>query len=386
MRVAYFSPLPPAASGVADYSAALLPELVGHAQLDVFSDNARTLAAHKYVVRPVTEFSNRAGQYDARIYHLGNSAHYSGIYDTLIRYPGIVVLHDGTLHHFIVDRTLHRGNAAAYVREMSYSHGGEGYDAAQAVVRGAFIYPFYQFPLLRRAVDAATALIAHSDAIRSAILAARPDARVQRIDHFAFRVPPTHATREGLLERYGLPRDAFVGAAFGAVAYGKRAETTLRAFARFAQTHPAAFFLWVGARGAEHDLWPLVRELGIESRVRFTGWVKEAAMYDYMRLTDLAINLRFPTTGEASGVVMRLLALGVPTIVTDAGWFAELPPGVAARVAVGPHEVQTIAAYMQALAGNAALRASMSMLAREYARERTVERAAEEYSRVLSWN
>ena len=127
-----------------------------------------------------------------------------------------------------------------------------------------------------------------------------------------------------------------------------------------------------------------MRELGIEHRVKFTGWVDEATLYDYMRLTDLAVNLRFPTTGEASGVVMRLLALGVPTIVTDAGWFAELPPGVAARVTVGAEEVETIAAYMQALAGHDDVRASMSMLAREYARGRTVEHAAEEYSRVLS--
>ena len=254
MRVAYFSPLPPAASGVADYSAALLPELARHAQFEVFSDDARTPRRASIVVRPVAEFVSRADQYDARLYHLGNSTHYGAIYDTLVRYPGVVVLHDGTLHHFIVDRTLHRGNAAAYVREMSYSHAGEGYDAAQAVIRGAFIYPFYQFPLLRRAVDAATALIAHSETIRSAILAARPDARVTRIDHFAFRSPPPRASRETSLESFGLPREAFVVAAFGAVAHGKRAETTLRAFAQFARSYSSAFFFWVGACDAEHDL------------------------------------------------------------------------------------------------------------------------------------
>lgn len=386
MRVAYFSPLPPAASGVADYSAALLPELARHAEVEVFSGGAPNLPTGDYVVRPVTEFPRRAEQYDARLYHLGNSAHCGAIYDTLVNYPGVVVLHDGTLHHFIVDRTLHRGKVAEYVREMSYSHGGEGYDAAQEVIRGAFIYPFYQFPLLLRAVDSATLLIAHSDALRSAILTAQPYAHVERIDHFAFRAPPPRSSRDGLLSMFGLPNDAFVVAAFGAVAYAKRAETTLGAFARFSRSHLNAFFFWAGAGHSSHDLRPRVRELGIERRVRFTDRVDEETLYDYMRLTDLAVNLRFPTTGEASGVVMRLLSLGVPTIVTDAGWFAELPPGVAARVPVDADEEGMVAAYMQTLADNPEVRGSMGALAREYARDRTIEHAADEYRRVLSSN
>lgn len=385
MRVAYFSPLPPAASGVADYSAALLPELARFAEIDVYSDQAPNPHAPEYVVRPIAEFPNRADRYDARLYHLGNSAHYGAIYDTLVRFPGIVVLHDGTLHHFLVDRTLHQGNAAAYVREMTYSHGGAGYDAAQAVIRGAFLYPFYQFPVLRRAVDAATGFIAHSGAIRSAILAARPDARVAQIDHFAFRSTPARASRETLLKKLGLPHEAFVVAAFGAASYGKRAETTLRAFALFARTHPAAFFVWAGAQG-DYDLRLSARELGIERRARFTGRIDESTLYDYMSLADVAVNLRFPTTGEASGVVMRLLALGVPTVVTDAGWFAELPPGVAARVRADSGETETLVEYLKTLAGDAQLRASMSALAREYAGGRSVVHAAEEYSRVLSWN
>lgn len=386
MRVAYFSPLPPAASGVADYSAALLPELARHVQLEVFSDNSRAAASRQLPLRPVSEFESLANRYDARLYHLGNSAHYGEIYDALIKYPGILVLHDGTLHHVVVDRTLHRGDAAAYVREMAYSHGGEGYDAAQAIITGAFVYPFYRFPLLRRAADAATAVIAHSDAIRSAVSAARPGVRVERIDHFAFRTPAPRAPRASLLEKFGLPANAFIVAAFGAVAYGKRAETTIRAFAQFSQTLPSAFFIWVGARQGEQDLFPLLSELGIERRVRFTGWVGEATLYDYMRVTDLAVNLRFPTTGEASGVVMRLLSLGVPTIVTDAGWFAELPQGVAVRVPAGHGEVAAVAAHLQALAADDEARCAIGTLAREHAGERTIERAAEEYVRVLSLN
>src|SRR5207245_11465866 len=47
---------------------------------------------------------------------------------------------------------------------------------------------------------------------------------------------------------------------------------------------------------------------------------------------------RWPTRGEASGVVLRALRLGRPTIVSDVGWFAELPDGAVRRVA-GPGPV-----------------------------------------------
>jgi len=44
-----------------------------------------------------------------------------------------------------------------------------------------------------------------------------------------------------------------------------------------------------------------------------------------MREVDVAVQLRSPTFGESSGMVSRLLAQGVPLVVTDAGSFAELP-------------------------------------------------------------
>ncbi len=323
MRLAYLSPLPPATSGIADYSAALLPELARQVEVDAFSEPGQRSLAH----------------YDAVIYQLGNSAHHGAIYDALVQYPGILDLHDGTLHHFFVDRTLHRGNAPAYLREMAYAHGAEGYDIATAIVRGAGIYPFYRFPLIRRAVDLAMGVIVHSETIRRLVLEARPDARVQVIDHLAFPPAASTKTREALLQELGLPRDAFIIASFGQITFGKRAEVVLAAFARFAALEPRARFVWVGDLSAEYDLRPEIRRLGLERRVYCTGRVPAAALPDYLALCDVAINLRYPTTGEASGGVMRLLAYGKPTLVSNVGWFAELPSETVVQIDVGQGEV-----------------------------------------------
>ena len=57
-----------------------------------------------------------------------------------------------------------------------------------------------------------------------------------------------------------------------------------------------------------------------------------------MAACDLHVNLRSPTMGETSGTAIRHSRLGKPLVVSDVGWFAELPEGVALKVGVGDHE------------------------------------------------
>src|SRR5687767_13699039 len=86
LRVAYFSPLPPEKTGVADYSALLLPAL--RKQLDVT------------VVRRGRRRAPRGT--DVALYHVGNNpdAH-AWIVDALRKRPGVVVLHDFVVHHLV---------------------------------------------------------------------------------------------------------------------------------------------------------------------------------------------------------------------------------------------------------------------------------------------
>ena len=96
MKVAYYSPLPPSRSGIADYSALLLPAL--RDRIDVV----------------VAERGKRAPDADIALYHVGNDPDEHGwIVDALRRRPGVVVLHEFVLHHLISGITLGRGDARA---------------------------------------------------------------------------------------------------------------------------------------------------------------------------------------------------------------------------------------------------------------------------------
>jgi hypothetical protein len=88
--------------------------------------------------------------------------------------------------------------------------------------------------------------------------------------------------------------------------------------------------------------------------------------------------------GETSGAAIRALVLGRPLVVTDVGWFAELPDEVAAKVPVGGSEVDVLTAVLVRLAGDEELRAEMSRRAVEYVEQvHALDRVVELYVGAL---
>ena len=91
MKVAFFSPLPPAKSGIADYSAALLDHLTHFADVTTFTDK---------------NFDPK--QFDIAVYQLGNNPFHTFAYEAAMEHPGVVVMHEANLHHLIADLTIRR--------------------------------------------------------------------------------------------------------------------------------------------------------------------------------------------------------------------------------------------------------------------------------------
>ena len=61
---------------------------------------------------------------------------------------------------------------------------------------------------------------------------------------------------------------------------------------------------------------PRVELLGLRERVTFHGYVSEAELEAALDDADLAVNLRYPTMGEASGSQLRIWDHALPSLVT----------------------------------------------------------------------
>src|SRR5262252_9057773 len=160
MRLAYFTPLPPSKSGIADYNSELLPYLAKGAEISVFVEEAdevrENIGRADFSIHDVQGFDETHARrpFDLCVYHQGNNQYHEYIYDRATRTPGLLVMHESCLHHLIAWKTLGRKDEDAYRDEMFYAYGRRG--ARVADMRADAVGSDYQqflMPLNRRAVQ-----------------------------------------------------------------------------------------------------------------------------------------------------------------------------------------------------------------------------------------
>ena len=368
LRVAFASPLPPARTGIADYAGELLPYLAEHLDLELFTERpaeAPADLAARFPIAPLRELpaALASGRRDLAFYQLGNSAEFHGdIYRLLLAHPGVVLLHEFVLHHLVRELTYPAGFAEA----MRYSHGATGERAARRFLAGGGPADPWTFPLFEQAVDASLAVVVHNRETRDRVLASRPLADVSVVPHhFDATLLPGAVNRLAARAALGLPRDAFLVGTFGHVTPAKRMEATLAAFARLRRELPAARLLVVGEVSPHYNFAAVLAAHGSDG-VELRGRVGLDEMLRAMVAVDVAVNLRWPSGGETSGTSMRLLGLGKPVVVSNAGSFAELPDGCCAKVEVDWTEEETLLATLRLLAAEPELRRSMGEQAQRY--------------------
>ena len=369
MRLAFFSPMPPSRSGIADYSAALLAELRARAEADVFDTQPASFDP---------------GRYDAIVYQLGNNPYHSFVYDAAMRHPGTVVLHEANLHHLIADVTIRRGDWDAYMRELAFD-GGEAALTYGRRVRALEVGPDYDgLPMIRRVVANAKSVIVHSRFVESKVREAGFTGPIGVIPHGAWT--PDSGARMAYRTRLGLDASptALIGI-FGFLKPYKRISESLRAFRRLVRAQPDVKLLLVGERHPELDLAGMIRGFGLDASVRHIDFAPIDDFNGYMAACDIVLNLRFPTVGETSGTLHRALGLGRAAIVSDVGAFAEYPDDVCLKVPVGAGEEDTIFEYLNLLVSRPDLAKAMGARAREWMiRECSWSRTADRYLAFLA--
>ena len=346
MKVAYFSPLPPERSGIADYSALLLPAL--RELLDVA------------VVRRGTKRSPRGT--DVALYHIGNSPEAHGwIVDALRRRSGLVVLHDFVLHHLVAGLTIGRGDRGGYLDAMQRDAGVVGRLLAHGVVDHV-LPPVWEeraqdFPLAWEVLEHAEGVVCHSRYVEHAARAYGYEGPVWRIPMPAW---PTFVAGDRLLPEKRFP----VVACCGHLNAAKRIPELLAAFDRLRRRFPDALLVLAGSAAPSLRL----ETLSFGDGVLRLEYQDEGDLWQLLADCDVSVSLRWPTMGETSGMAIRTLSLGKPLVVSDAGWFKELPDSVVAKVPVDEFEVATLAATLELLAEDDSLRERMGAAASEYVR------------------
>jgi glycosyltransferase involved in cell wall biosynthesis len=279
-RVAYVSPLPPHASGIADYSYRLLAELRHSCSVDAFTDTSfgspNALAGVRIAdIRTFDVVEAVRGGYDRVFVCIGNSEHHVAALDFLRRRSGIVLAHDVRLTGLYAWAANRRPDAQprSFAAEIERMYGvglreplgaGGFLDPAEAQRQGLL--------MAREVLGLSKQYLVHSAyAAQLARLEARfEDQAKVRVVPFGFETPAGGSSS---------PKEPPVVASFGIVASVKQPAKLLAAFSRVLERHPRARLVFVGVvpePRVEAQLRTRALEQGIAHRVNFTAYLTDA--------------------------------------------------------------------------------------------------------------
>ena len=371
-RVAWFSPLPPTRSGIAEYSTDLLPHLERRYTIETFDERR----AHDFV------WKYRRHAYDLVVYQMGNAPCHDYMWAYLAAYPGLVVLHDARLHHARARQLLQANRRDDYRHEFWYDHPDARKDAVEYAVEGLGGPIAYFWPMRRLVVKTARLIAVHNERVANELRQENTDAA---IDVIRMGVPALGASddaRRTVRASCGIEDTATVFAAFGKMTSEKRLIPIVRALASLVAVGLDAHLVVVGDMGEA----PGLREsIGppLANRVHFVGYVAEDAVATYLAAADVCLCLRWPTALETSASWLRCLAAGRATVVSDLAHTADVPSSVALRVDL-LNEDASLAGAMRALAANGELRRRIARAGHEWWRaHHTIEAMTADYARVL---
>jgi len=366
LRIDFVSPLPPVRSGIADYSADLLPWLEPLCDLRVVRLPDQPVTAKVERRWPSVEIDHAGDEGRVPLYQMGNNRHHLEVWRLANRLPGVLTLHDIVLHHLLVELTLGEGDLDAYARRLEEDQGWVGEMVAKArrwseLGQSAI----FELPAHRTLLRRQRGILVHSEWAATRLREEDPDLVVKAVPMGVPmpESPDPTAAKTWRLEA-GIPEGSPLLGSFGFQTPIKRTDRVIESLAR---SEMAEVHLVVGGEVSESlELESLARRLGVSDRVHLLGFLPFDEFETAIGACDLCLNLRYPTAGETSASLLRVLALGRPVIVSDYAQFAELPGDVAVKIPLGDGEVESLAGEVARLLGEPSRLEEMARASREF--------------------
>lgn len=349
MRINWFAPLPPAKTGIADYTFGLIPTLSEQAEVILWTDQTNWDSG---VTRYATVRNYHPGKMDwaalnradLSFYNIGNNHRFhASIWQVSRQAPGIVILHDFRLHDFF--ESLYRGrwrDERGYLAQMEACYGNEGLKAAAEFINAEqpdYDFMAQRFPMFPLALENSLGALVHTqeayDEVRSAkrwpvVYAPLPFAGALRTDRLV-------QTNGDLAAPYRL-------IVFGHIGRNRRLAAVLQALNLLPEKDRFHLDIY-GEMDDPRSLRSQIHAFDLKRNVTVHGYAPGAELDQALQAASLAINLRYPTMGEASASQLRIWTHALPTLVTKVGWYASLPEDIVAHVRP-EHEVDDIRSHL----------------------------------------
>jgi hypothetical protein len=355
---AFWTPFPPARTGTADYALALVGLLSGRFRISVIvadevfdqatEDAAAAVGARAF---PASAYSSIASQVELDVYFLANNPHHVYAMRRAEERRGLLVLHENTLGYAYSELAKAECRSEPGRWEERY------------IVDIRSMYPDHELALGAYSLRMAPYLVSMTDrvlarcrgvVVHSPVLAKRLALETGVKAHFVPH-PPLAKVSDAEKERAWadlaprLPERAILFGSLGFASAYKRLPVLVEAYRAFVSRNPAAAsrtaLVFAGQQddATRHALAELKGRLDLApGQWTSLPYLSEPELQVLLERLDLVVNLRYPSCGEASGILTRALEAGKPTLVSDHAYSGSFPEDIVVKIPVTDKEMQSL--------------------------------------------
>ena len=368
-KVAWLSPLPPQRSGIAHYSYWLIKALKPYLDIDLYYDTQAPIAAIKneFDVYPLPAFAEHYQSYDEVIYHLGNhSGFHKEIYRLAWSFPGTIVLHDYNFSAFMHEAFYCQNEEQLYKQALVEGYGDEGRVEFQALTRGR-APDTVKFPMSHAIVSRSRKVVVHHRWVKNQFANNRHIEVVPLFANLDFQPSPEEIKL--FKNKFSIGDTDFLVTCLGFVNSNKLPKLQVDVVERLIDDGYPVRLMFAGEPAPDIKLLEQeVRTGRYAKHITFTGYQDEADYFRAIFASDIIINLRNPSMGEASLTLMHALAAAKPTIISNLNQYREFPDKVCWKLTHDEYQAEVLYAYLRALLSGKSLRAAISNNSAEYVR------------------
>ena len=338
-RLRWLSPLDAEDTEIARYSEQFLPYLARHAGVVAVEDGAGK-ANPSWWQECQLGADPIPGTEPMPVYHIGNNSVHGPIFERSREEPGIVVLHDLSLVDLAKHISHERDDPQWWKRQMLRQYGEEitGLVARSENSRPDYFSMITNYPLFLPFVEDALGVVVHSRHAREAVASHLPMG-------FPVRQLQLPASAPGQMPERDYRSRPLEFVFCGHVGPNRRLIEFFEAWGRLASPDALRLRMFGNLRN-QRQLMQHAGRYGVDKYVEILGYVPDEELDKALQSAHFAINLRWPTMGEASASQLRYWAAGLPVLVTDVGWYGELPQDTVCKITVS-REIDDIVDLLQ---------------------------------------
>ena len=336
-KTAFFTPLPPLKSGISDYSFDIISELAQYIDIDVYIDNGYTPSVQfpeNVKIFNHSLYPQKYSEYSDTVFQMGNSEYHVYMFEYLRKFHGTLVLHDYNMHGIFnyCAMAINNSNFSLYKKFLTADFPESIVDDyIKSLKKGA--YPdIYGMEANSYLTSSATRIIVHSKEAKEKLLRKNIARTVKVIPSYA-KITPLRDT-DTIKNKYGYSPDTLIISAFGGIHRNKRIVPIMKAFSMLRKERSNIRLILCGqlSEDIKPEFAKTVNGENLADSVTVTGYTDIEKFEEYIDMTDICLNLRYPCNGETSGSLMRILARGKCVAVNNIGSFSEIPDGICVKL------------------------------------------------------